>query len=351
MPVFEWRSTVPFPADEVYAWHTRPGSFERLSPPWQHTRVIERSGDAEHHGSLVFEYGNGPLRGRWTAVHGDAEPGRRFSDRQLHGPFEQWEHTHSFTPQGPGRCLIEDHVEFRLPLGAAGDLFGGLPARHFLTRLFRFRHERTLADLVRHAGDAGEPRLRVGVTGAGGMIGRQLTAFLEGGGHSVVRIGRGRPERPGDVLWDPARGKLAAASLEGLDAVVNLAGESIGHRWTAARKRRIIASRRQATELLAGTMAAMTNPPRALLSASAVGYYGGARGARVLTEASPAGFDFLADVCREWEAALAPASAAGIRVAAMRFGVVLSATGGALERMLPAFGPAPAGRSARVSNG
>ena len=83
MPVFEWRTTVPFSAEEVYAWHTRPGSFERLSPPWQHTRVIERSGDLEHHGSLVFEYGNGPLRGRWVAVHGDAEPGRRFSDRQI----------------------------------------------------------------------------------------------------------------------------------------------------------------------------------------------------------------------------------------------------------------------------
>ena len=337
MPVFEWRTTVPFPADEVYAWHARPGAFERLSPPWQHTRVIERSGDVEHHGSLVFEYGNGPLRGRWVAVHGDAEPGRRFSDRQLHGPFEEWEHTHSFIPQGPGRCLIEDHVEFRLPLGAAGDLFGGLPAKHFLTRLFRFRHERTLADLTRHAGHAGEPRLRVGVTGASGMIGRQLTAFLESGGHSVVRIGRGLPERPGDVPWDPARGKLVAASLEGLDAVVHLAGESIGHRWTAARKRRILASRRQGAELLAGTMAAMNHPPRTLLSASAVGYYGGERGAKVLTEASTSGLDFLAEVCREWEAALTPASAAGVRVAPLRFGVVLSAAGGALERMLPAF--------------
>ncbi len=337
MPVFEWRTTVPFSADEVYAWHTRPGAFERLSPPWQHTRVIDRGGDMEHGGTLVFEYGNGPLRGRWVAVHGEAEPGRRFSDRQLHGPFEEWEHTHSFIPQGPGRCLIEDHVEFRLPLGAAGDLFGGVPARRFLTRLFRFRHERTLADLTRHAGHAGEPRLRVGVTGASGLIGGQLTAFLESGGHSVVRIGRGQPERAGDVMWDPARGRLEAAALDGLDAVVHLAGESIGHRWTPARKRRILESRRQGAELLATTMAAAAHPPRTLLSASAVGYYGGDRGDRVLTEGSPSGADFLAEVCREWEAALLPASAAGIRVSPLRFGVVLSAAGGALERMLPAF--------------
>jgi len=337
MPVFEWRSTIPFSADEVYAWHVRPGAFERLSPPWHVTRVVERSGDMEHGGTLVFEYRNGPLRGRWVALHGDAVPGRRFSDRQLHGPFEEWEHTHSFIPDGPGRSVIEDHIEFRLPLGAAGDLFGGLPAKRFLERLFRFRHERTLADLTRHAAHGGEPRLRVGVTGASGLIGAQLAAFLESGGHTVARIGRGLPERPGDIIWSPDTGKLAAASLEDLDAVVNLAGENTGRRWTAARKERIVTSRRQGTALLAGTMAAMKRPPRALLSASAVGYYGADRGDAVLTETGAPGADFLADVCREWESALASASRAGIRVVPLRFGVVLTAAGGALGRMLPAF--------------
>ena len=337
MPVFEWRSTVPFSADDVYAWHARPGSFERLSPPWQFTRVVGRTGDMEHGGTLVFEYRTGPLRGRWVAVHGDAEPGRRFSDRQLHGPFEEWEHTHSFIPDGPERCVIEDHVEYRLPLGAAGDVFGGVPANRFLERLFRFRHERTLADLTRHAAHAGEPRLRVGVTGATGLIGAQLVAFLESGGHTVARIGRGIPDRPGDVMWNPATGKLAAASLEDLDAIVHLAGENTGRRWTRAHKERIMASRRQSTALLAGTVAAMKRPPRALLSASAVGYYGADRGDAVLTESGAPGSDFLADVCRDWEAALSPASRAGIRVVPLRFGVVLTAAGGALGRMLPAF--------------
>jgi uncharacterized protein (TIGR01777 family) len=337
MPIFEWRSTVPFSADEVYAWHARPGSFERLSPPWRHTRVIERTGDVERRGTLVFEYRGGPVRGRWVALHGDAEPGRRFTDRQLHGPFEEWEHTHSFIPDSPGQSVIEDHIEFRLPLGGAGDVFGGMPASRFLERLFRFRHERTLADLTRHAAHAGEPRLRIGVTGATGLIGAQLAAFLESGGHTVARIGRAVPERPGDIMWNPATGKLAAASLEDLDAIVHLAGESTGHRWTRARKERIMASRRQGTALLAGTMAAMKRPPRALLSASAVGYYGADRGDAVLTEDGRPGSDFLAEVCREWEAALSPASRAGLRVVPMRFGVVLTAAGGALKRMLPAF--------------
>ena len=166
MPVFEWRSTVPFSADEVYAWHARPGSFERLTPPWQHVRVIERIGGIESAGTLVFDYRSGPVRGRWVAVHGDATPGRRFTDRQIHGPFEEWEHTHSFIPQGPDQCIIEDHVEYRLPLGAVSDVLGGMPAERFLERLFRFRHERTRADLQRHAehadrhdrGDAGGGR-------------------------------------------------------------------------------------------------------------------------------------------------------------------------------------------------
>lgn len=337
MPVFEWRSTVPFSAEEVYAWHLRPGAFERLSPPWQYTRVIERSGDVEHGGTLVFAYHSGPLRGRWVAVHQDVEPGRRFTDRQLHGPFEEWEHTHSFIPEGRDRSVIEDHIEFRLPLGAAGDVFGGMPASRFLERLFRFRHERTLADLTRHAAYAAEPRLRVGITGATGLIGTQLVAFLESGGHTVARIGRGIPEHPGDIMWNPAAGKLAAASIEDLDAVVHLAGENTGRRWSGAHKERIMASRRQSTALLAGTIAAMKRPPRALLSASAVGYYGGDRGDAVLTEAAAPGSDFLAEVCREWEAPLAATSRAGIRVVPMRFGVVLTAAGGALGRMLPAF--------------
>ena len=339
MPVFEWRSSVPFPAEQVYAWHARPGAFERLSPPWLRSQVIERSGGIEDHGTLVFEYGSGPLRRRWIAAHGDAEPGRRFSDRQLHGPFEAWEHTHTFIPDGPDRCVVEDHVEYRLPLGDAGGLVAGTPVRHFLERLFRFRQERTLADLTRHAAHAGEPRLRVGVTGASGLIGGQLTAFLESGGHTVVRIGRGAAQRPGDVTWDPAAGRLAPAALAGLDAVVNLAGENTGHRWTAARKQAIVNSRSQGTTLLAETIATMKDGPRTLLSASAVGYYGGDRGDALLTEASPPGsaLDFLADVCRQWEAPLLAANRAGIRVIPMRFGVVLTAVGGMLGRVLPAF--------------
>ena len=344
MPVFEWRSTVPFPAEQVYAWHARPGAFERLSPPWQRLRVLERVGGIEDRGTLVFEYRVGPLTRRWVAVHGEAVPGRSFSDHQVHGPFEEWEHTHSFIPRGANESVIEDHVEFRLPVAAVGDVLGAMPAERALERLFRFRHERTGNDLERHAAYADRPRLRVGVTGATGMIGSQLVAFLESAGHSPVRIVRSLPERPSDVVWDPAVGKLAAASLEDLDAVVHLAGATTGKRWSARQKQRITDSRRRSTSLLATTLAGMDRPPRVLVSASAVGYYGGDRGATVLTEDSTPGHDFLAQVCETWEAGLAPAREAGLRVVPLRFGVVLSGHGGALARMLPAFRAGAGGR-------
>jgi len=324
------------PAADVYAWHAGRGAFERLVPPWQHLTMIERRGGIEDGAVLVFEYRSGPLRGRWVAVHQDNAAGKQFVDRQVHGPFAYWQHTHSFIPQGAEASILEDHVEFGLPFGGLADVLGGVSSRRALERLFRFRHRRTRTDLLRHADVKKTRRLKVAVTGATGLVGRDLCAFLAAGGHEVRRVVRGARIDEGDIVWDPALGRLAAASLEGLDAVVHLAGETTAGRWTAARKQRIMASRREGTRLLAETMAAMKRPPKVLVSASAIGFYGD-RGGVTLTEESEPGSGFLAEVTREWEAALEPARAAGVRVVSLRFGVVLSARGGALARMLPAY--------------
>jgi uncharacterized protein (TIGR01777 family) len=336
MPVFEWRSTLPVPAADVYAWHARPGAFERLVPPWQHLTVVERTGGIEDGGVLVFEYREGPLRGRWVAIHQDHVEGRRFVDRQVHGPFRYWQHEHSFIPQGSAASILEDHVDYALPLGGVADVLGGAVSKRALQRLFAFRHRRTRTDVLRHAAFAGAPPLRVAISGARGLIGSNLTAFLTSGGHHVARMVRSARIREGDIVWDPAIAKLSAASLEGLDAVVHLAGETTAGRWTEARKARIMASRRDGTRLLAETVAAMKRPPKVVVSASAVGIYGD-RGGEPLTEESTPGGGFLAEVAREWEAALEPARRAGIRVVNLRFGIVLTAAGGALGRMLPAF--------------
>ena len=137
------------------------------------------------------------------------------------------------------------------------------------------------------------------------------------------------------IAWDPAR-PLAPESVSGFDAVVHLAGESIVGRWTEAKKRRIRESRVQGTRNLAEALAAAPQPPRLLISASAIGYYGD-RGDETLREDSPSGSGFLPEVCREWEAAAEPAAKAGIRTVQMRFGLVLSPSGGALQKMLPPF--------------
>ena len=182
------------------------------------------------------------------------------------------------------------------------------------------------------------PHLRVVVTGASGLVGGALAAALVASGHRVDRVGR-RPPRPGstDIQWDPARGLLDPRRLEGADAVVHLAGESIAAgRWTEAAKARIRDSRVGGTRLLAGALAGLDRRPRVLVSASAVGYYGD-RGAEPLAEDSPPGTGFLAEVARAWEAAADPVRAAGIRVVHPRLGLVLAREGGALPRMVRPF--------------
>ena len=175
------------------------------------------------------------------------------------------------------------------------------------------------------------------VTGSHGLIGSALIPRLRADGHRVARLVRGAPEGGDDVRWDPHAGTIDAAGLEGIDAVVHLAGAGIGDKkWTDDRKQLILESRTQGTSLLANTLAGLARTPSVLLSGSAIGVYGN-RGDEVLTEASAPGSGFTAEVCAAWEAATAPAEAAGIRVAHLRTGIVLSTHGGALGRMLPPF--------------
>ena len=175
------------------------------------------------------------------------------------------------------------------------------------------------------------------ITGSSGLIGSALRPALQAAGHRPLRLVRGATTDPDAIGWDPKAGSIDAASLEGLDAVVNLAGAGIGdHRWTDAYKREILESRTRTTDLLARTLAGLDRKPSVLLSGSAVGFYGD-RGDEELTEQSAPGRDFLAGVCVAWEAAAEPARDAGIRVAHLRTGIVLSPDGGALKKQLPLF--------------
>ncbi|MBN2242727.1 MAG: TIGR01777 family oxidoreductase [Acidobacteria bacterium] len=175
------------------------------------------------------------------------------------------------------------------------------------------------------------------ITGATGLIGSALKASLLQKNHRVLQAVRKSPPSQNRISWDPSSGKLNREALEGIDAAVHLAGESItGGRWTPEKKRRILESRVRGTKLLSESLAALSSPPKVLVSASAIGYYGD-RGEELLDENCAPGTGFLPGVCREWENATEPAAAAGIRVVRLRTGIVLNARGGALGRMLPVF--------------
>jgi len=330
--------SLPVAAPEAFAWHARAGAFERLTPPWEPVRVESRSGGIADGDRVTLRIGTGPAALRWVAEHRGYVENERFEDVQLRGPFARWEHTHRFEPAGEAACVLEDRIEYALPAGRAGATLGGPMVRARLARMFDYRHRVTAGDLRAHARYSRGNAMRVLVSGASGLIGSALVPFLTTGGHEVVRLVRRRPRRgEAAVEWDPERGVKNAEQLEGLDAVVHLAGEGVAAgRWTVERKSRMRLSRVHGTRALAESLAGLKRPPRVLVSASAIGVYGD-RGDEELDETSSPGLGFLAEVGQDWEAATAPAAAAGVRVVLPRFGIVLSPQGGALAKMLLPF--------------
>ena len=180
--------------------------------------------------------------------------------------------------------------------------------------------------------------MKIAITGATGLIGRALSASLAADGHQVVPVvRRPTPSAPDSIQWDPATGTIETAKFEGIDGVVHLAGAGIGdRRWTDDYKREILESRTKGTALLAETLVSLDAPPKVMVSGSAIGYYGDT-GENAVDESAPAGSDFLATVCVDWEAAAQPAIDAGLRVPLLRTGIVLTDDGGALAKMLPLF--------------
>jgi hypothetical protein len=342
---FEKSTRLPVSAEALYRWHMRPGAFHRLVPPFQRVRVLDEPDGIAEGVTLTMKVYQGPIGLRWVAEHKDFVEGRQFVDEQSSGPFAAWRHTHTFEPAGPDACRLVDHIDYRLPMGPIGRLVGGRSTRHMLQRMFDFRHTRTRLDLMRHTSIEDERTLTVAMTGASGLIGRHLTHFLTTGGHEVRPLVRDRQEAEagGGIYWNIDDDAIDAEALEGVDAVVHLAGENIFGRWTEAKKRRIMESRRKGTRLLSEALAGLDDPPEVLVSASGIDYYG-ARGTDPVDESDGPGEGFLADVCQAWERSADPAREAGIRTVHTRFGLVLSAEGGGLKTMLPAFKMGVGGR-------
>jgi len=335
----EIETVVDHPLTEVFDWHSRPGAMRRLVPPWQPMKVVAEA-DSLADGRAVLALPGGL---RWVAQHEPTEydPPHRFVDvLSSRGPRSwpprlvgHWTHTHEFGEAGSG-TRVYDRIDAPVPAAA-------------LRPMFAYRHRQLADDLAAHrdAREAGLKPLVVAITGATGLVGTALSAFLSTGGHRVIRLVRHAAQSQDERQWDPDR--PAAHLLSGVDAVVHLAGASIAGRFTAAHKEAVRDSRIGPTRRLA-ELAAASAFQGPFVSASAIGIYGYDRGDAVLSEDSERGDGFLADVCADWEAATAPAVEAGLRVVNVRTGIVQSALGGTLRLLRPLFA---AGLGGRVGSG
>ncbi|WP_106849091.1 TIGR01777 family oxidoreductase [Blastococcus sp. Marseille-P5729] len=342
MARFEYQTTLDHPREEVFEWHERPGALMRLNPPTlgkvdtEPTEGIRNGSQAVLRMSIPGTVGVAGIR--WKARHLGYDRPHKFEDVMESGPMHSWHHKHLFSDTADGGTLVRDEIDFQLPFPAVGPAarIGERVARAELTKAWDYRARQLRFDLAFHA--AHRTPKTVAISGATGLIGSQLAAFLGGGGHDVRRITRSKPSSD-DIYWNLDDLEMDAERLRDIDVVVHLAGEPIAGRFTDEHKKRVLDSRRDSTRLLAATLAQLAEDgrPRALICASASGWYGPDRGDEWLTEDLPAGDGFLAEVCREWEAACQPARDAGVRVVNVRTGIVQSAAGGQLALQAPLF--------------
>jgi len=320
-PIREFRLDLPDPVDVVFDWHRRPGGLARLLPPWHPVRIVREAGSLRD-GTAVLGL---PAGRTWVAQHqpGEYVEQRTFADELTSRPFllpVRWHHRHDFQPRANGSTLI-DQVDSMMP---------DAPLR----RMFAYRHRQLADDLTAHGHFAHLPRLTVAITGSSGLIGSALAPFLTTGGHRVIHLVRRPPRTHDERRWDPVHPDVGA--LEGVDALVHLAGAPIAGRFTEEHRRQIRSSRIEPTQLLAEAAAAASVP--VFVSASAIGLYGSDRGDEVLTEGSDSGDGFLADVVRDWEAAArVDATSDSMRSVQVRTGIVQSPRGGALRLQWPLF--------------
>lgn len=339
---FTKRSTIATSPEALFAWHERPGAFARLNPPFEPVTVRRATGGIRDGAQveLGVPVGPGPLRRvtfPWRLEHRDYVAGKQFRDVQTSGPFAAWCHTHSIGPSSDGSAILDDTIEYRLPLEPFSGILAGRLVDRKLARLFTYRHTITRNDLALFARYPTPRPLRILVSGASGFVGSELCPLLTVAGHEVTRLVRRNPQGEGEISWDPERGTIDVSRLSGFDAVIHLAGENIAAgRWTAARKRALTTSRVDTTRFLVETLGSTPTPPAAFISASAIGVYG-ERGTTEVDERSVIGAGFLAHLTREWEESARLADGFGMRAVMLRFGIILSARGGALQRMLPPF--------------
>lgn len=346
---FESNAYVPAPREQVWSWLATPGVLTRLTPGFIRMRVLREADSLRDGYAILAPAPPSPLPSpklapRWVAAHDPAGfvVGESFVDAVTSAPYRQltgWRHEHQMSDarrhaSGAAGTQLIDVVHARVPDRTLG-------------AVFRYRTQQLTDDLAaarRMRQLVADRRLTIAVTGASGLVGTQLVAWLRALGQRVILLVRREGSlRPDQRHWNPSRPE--AGLLDGVDVVVHLAGASIAGRFTPAHKAAIRNSRVTPTRLLARLAASVG---ATFVSASAVGFYGADRGEQELAEDATGGNDFLAQVVRDWEQAAAVAAEAGVRTVCVRTGLVLSSAGGMLSMLLPLF---RAGLGGRLGSG
>ncbi|MDO4685917.1 MAG: TIGR01777 family oxidoreductase [Corynebacterium sp.] len=358
---FQHNAVFDYSLDAVFRYYESPGTVVRLTPDWSATILREPTQGLEVGSRTELLIGppwaktltNKNLGARWLAEHTQYEAGKGFTDEMRSGPMQSWVHSHNFSADEENRTVVNDEVRYELPLQFALNRTPKIiqdkaqqRSHAELERIFNFRTQQTKADLAFQTElqqFTSTPKTIV-MSGASGLVGTALSAMLRSAGHRVVVLVRTNgndipPMPPGQraVRWNPQGEILDARELIGADIVINLAGAPIAGSFSEQHKSRIYESRLSATRTLVSAMKQVIHlgGPQVLISASATGLYG--PDVENVSEQAPVGEGFLAHVCEAWEREAVAAEEAGIRVARIRTGLVLSARGGILGAQLPLY--------------
>lgn len=324
-------------ADAAFKWHARPFILERITPPWEEIEIIERTGSLQHGGMVVIRTYFGPIPLTWVVEHRDFIERHGFSDELVRGPLPFWYHKRKVEEIDPHTCEWTDSVDYEMPLGRVGEFLHPIVHKR-IERLFKYRHTIFQNDLEVIGRYPASPALNIVLTGGNGLIGRSLQFFLRSLGHNVTCLKySGAGPLIGANTWNHQHQAVDRNALEGSDVFIHLAGENVGSgRWTEKKKKNIKNSRIDSTQFFADVISRLDLPPKTFICASAIGYYGD-RGNETLDEKSDPGHGFLAEVCKTWEESTFMLNQLDIRVANLRFGVILAGQGGALKKMLLPF--------------